>query len=137
MLDTQTPSSARMRKEPLKSLKMQDIKIEFVDVCVVPAAPADTYSIFDFDSDSSSRSPPTPMKVVSVSSGSPDGDSSEPARPRKRAKLDHMSPEEKAQHRKMMNRISAQSARDRQKALMVKQDVVIKNLQNTVSGINN
>lgn len=54
-------------------------------------------------------------------------------RPRKRAKLDHLSPEEKAQHRKMMNRISAQSARDRQKALMQNQEEDINKLKSTVS----
>jgi len=50
------------------------------------------------------------------------------AKPRKRAKLDHLSSEEKAQHRKMMNRISAQSARDRQKAQMQQQEITIKNM---------
>lgn len=53
-------------------------------------------------------------------------------RPRKRAKLDHLSAEEKAQHRKMMNRISAQSARDRQKALMQLQEVQINGLKSEV-----
>jgi len=43
-------------------------------------------------------------------------------RPRKRAKLDHLSADQKAQHRKMMNRVSAQSARDRQRALMMQQE---------------
>jgi len=52
-----------------------------------------------------------------------DNDSGTPVhRPRKRAKLDHLSVEQKAQHRKMMNRISAQSARDRQRALMMQQE---------------
>jgi len=62
--------------------------------------------------------------------GSPESPDSSPSgvRPRKRAKLDHLSAEEKSQHRKMMNRISAQSARDRQKAQMQLQEIQIKNL---------
>jgi hypothetical protein len=51
----------------------------------------------------------------SCSSSDLSSDSCGGVRPRKRAKLDHLSAEEKSQHRKMMNRISAQSARDRQK----------------------
>ncbi|CAL8137316.1 unnamed protein product [Orchesella dallaii] len=110
----------RSRKDPLKPIKMEmeDIKIEFVDLCVMPA---DGVNFLDMDSDDGS---PTEMEVCMSSSDSP----GETVRPRKRAKLDHLSPEEKAQHRKMMNRISAQSARDRQKALMTQQDVTIKNM---------
>jgi len=110
----------RSRKDPLKPIKMEveDIKIEFVDLCVMPA---EGVNIFEMDSDIGS---PTEMELTMSSSSSP----GESVRPRKRAKLDHLSPEEKAQHRKMMNRISAQSARDRQKALMMQQEATIKNM---------
>lgn len=116
-------TTGRSRKDPLKPIKMGDIKIEFLDLCVVPA---DSLNIVEMDSDVSS--PSSAMEVVIPSSTSP----AEAVRPRKRAKLDHLSPDEKAQHRKMMNRISAQSARDRQKALMGQQESSIKTLQSTV-----
>ncbi|ODM97894.1 X-box-binding protein 1 [Orchesella cincta] len=111
----------RSRKDPLKPIKMEveDIKIEFVDLCVMPA---DGMNIFEMDSDDAGSS--TEMEMTLSSTSSP----GETVRPRKRAKLDHLSPEEKAQHRKMMNRISAQSARDRQKALMMQQETTIKNI---------
>jgi hypothetical protein len=77
------------------------------------------------------------IEVVTSPSGSAfSGDSSsggrdENPRPRKRAKLDHLSMEQKAQHRKMMNRISAQSARDRQRNLMLQQEDTINSLSIT------
>jgi hypothetical protein len=71
------------------------------------------------------------VEVTSSVTASPDSGSE--VRPRKRAKLDHLSVDEKAQHRKMMNRISAQSARDRQKTLMQLQDVEIQKLTSSVS----
>lgn len=78
-----------------------------------------------------------PDSFIEVTTSSSDMDdscsSTSEHRPRKRAKLDHLSAEEKAQHRKMMNRISAQSARDRQKAQMQLQEVQIKNLVSSVS----
>jgi len=104
---------------------MEDIKIEFVDLCVLPAG-AEGMNILEFDSEMGS--PPDAAMEIDVASPSSGSDS---VRPRKRAKLDHLSAEEKAQHRKMMNRISAQSARDRQKALMGQQEGSIKVLQGT------
>jgi hypothetical protein len=73
------------------------------------------------------------VEVTSSVTASPDSGSE--VRPRKRAKLDHLSVDEKAQHRKMMNRISAQSARDRQKTLMQLQDVEIQKLTSSVIAI--
>jgi len=67
---------------------------------------------------------------IEIAAYSPDPFESDGSKPRKRAKLDNLSAKEKAQHRKMMNRISAQSARDRQKAMMQQQDLTIKNLAN-------
>jgi len=115
----------RTRKDPLREIKMEDIKIEFVDLCVLPAG-AEGMNILEFDSEMGS--PPDAAMEIDVASPSSGSDS---VRPRKRAKLDHLSAEEKAQHRKMMNRISAQSARDRQKALMGQQEGSIKVLQGT------
>jgi len=57
----------------------------------------------------------------------------EGVRPRKRAKLDHLSPDQKTQHRKMMNRMSAQSARDRQRSLMQQQEAELCETRATVS----
>jgi len=116
----------RSRKDPLKEIKMEDIKIEFVDLCVLPADGMGM-NIVEFDSDAGSPMDDAEMEM-DMSSDASGGDT---VRPRKRAKLDHLSPEEKAQHRKMMNRISAQSARDRQKALMIQQEGTIKVLHGT------
>ena len=119
----------RSRKDPLKEIKMEDIKIEFVDLCVLPS---EGMNILEFDSSESSGSPTSAAMEIEVEDSNSNS-MTDTVRPRKRAKLDHLSPEEKAQHRKMMNRISAQSARDRQKALMVQQDAKIKTLEATVS----
>lgn len=96
-----------------------DMKIEIVDVSTLNGV-----ELLSMDSDQFIEvitSPDTPASISSPSDS---------PRPRKRAKLDHLTLEEKAQHRKMMNRISAQSARDRQKAYIGQQEKVIKNLSN-------
>jgi len=123
MIETPT----RIRKDPLKQIKMEDIKIEFVDLCVLPT---EGMNFVEVDSDGGSPAEQMEMEME-MEMSSPTSGTTETVRPRKRAKLDHLSPEEKAQHRKMMNRISAQSARDRQKALMGQQEITIKNLQGT------
>jgi hypothetical protein len=106
----------RSRKESLVPFRQEvegDVKFEIVDVSTLNGV-----ELVGMDSEQF-------IEVV-TSPGTPGSQSGESPRPRKRAKLDHLSVEEKAQHRKMMNRISAQSARDRQKAFIVQQEKAIK-----------
>jgi len=113
----------RSRKRPLVPLNMDnEVKIEFVNFNGMEE------QLF---TDSASNDSSTTTEYIELATAEEEGvtngsdDLPTPAsghRPRKRAKLDHLSVEEKAQHRKMMNRVSAQSARDRQRALMMQQD---------------
>lgn len=120
----QSPSSA-----------IEEYKIEIVDLSQVGLTTMD----LDLDHSSSDQiveiipSSPTESHaelLLEVPSG--DSNNNETPRPRKRARLDHLSAEQKSQHRKMMNRISAQSARDRQRALMKQQEELLKTLTATV-----
>lgn len=111
---------SRNRKETLVPKSTTDEMIEVLSVV------GDITNVMTIDAE----------RFVEVTTSSSSSDTMSPdsseVRPRKRAKLDHLSSDEKAQHRKMMNRISAQSARDRQKAQMQLQEVQIKNLMTTV-----
>ncbi|KAM6247051.1 X-box-binding protein 1 isoform 2-T2 [Porphyrio hochstetteri] len=57
-----------------------------------------------------------PLSVVLPAGAAPGPEAPQPAR--KRQRLTHLSPEEKALRRKLKNRVAAQSARDRKKARM-------------------
>lgn len=133
---------ARSRKRPLVPLNMDnEVKIEFVNMSGVEDL---EYSISN-DGMSNQSGEDQMLEVIAATEEMTapmtlepdvvhdgDGGKTSGQRPRKRAKLDHLSVEQKAQHRKMMNRISAQSARDRQRALMVQQEQTIGTLTATV-----
>lgn len=119
----------RSRKRPLVPLNMDnEVKIEFVNISGMEelqfgdSASNDSSSTADFielvtaEEEGTTDESLGDLHPINGSNGTSG------QRPRKRAKLDHLSVEQKAQHRKMMNRISAQSARDRQRALMQQQE---------------
>jgi len=120
----------RSRKRPLVPINMDnEIKIEFVNVADMDEFQMSSSN--DYISSSDDMEQDQIVEVVTAESIEENEDSSgtknSPTgqRPRKRTKLDHLTPEQKAQHRKMMNRISAQSARDRQRVLMGQQEQTI------------
>ncbi|XP_016019827.1 LOW QUALITY PROTEIN: X-box-binding protein 1 [Rousettus aegyptiacus] len=59
-----------------------------------------------------------PLMLPGQRGASPEAESGEPPQARKRQRLTHLSPEEKALRRKLKNRVAAQTARDRKKARM-------------------
>lgn len=59
----------------------------------------------------------------------PKSEDSRPQAARKRANLDHMTPEEKLMRRKLKNRVAAQNARDKKRAKMEEMEETIKQLQ--------
>ncbi|KAI5133310.1 X-Box-Binding Protein 1 [Manis pentadactyla] len=59
-----------------------------------------------------------PLMVPGQRGSSPEAASGGPPQARKRQRLTHLSPEEKALRRKLKNRVAAQTARDRKKARM-------------------
>ncbi|TMS04118.1 X-box-binding protein 1 [Larimichthys crocea] len=79
--------------------------------------------------------------AAAAAAASSDSDSNSSAGPpiRKRQRLTHLSPEEKALRRKLKNRVAAQTARDRKKAKMgeLEQQVIELELENQKLHIEN
>ncbi|KAM6052294.1 X-box-binding protein 1 isoform 3-T3 [Chlamydotis macqueenii] len=70
------------------------------------------------------------LSVVLPAGAAPGPEASQPAR--KRQRLTHLSPEEKALRRKLKNRVAAQSARDRKKARMTELEQQVVELEGEV-----
>ncbi|XP_054466762.1 LOW QUALITY PROTEIN: X-box-binding protein 1 [Anoplopoma fimbria] len=114
---------------------------------VVTAGTAGPHKVLLISGKQSSVSQPgynRPISVVLPSSSSPassDSDSNSSTGPpiRKRQRLTHLSPEEKALRRKLKNRVAAQTARDRKKAKMgeLEQQVLELELENQKLHIEN
>ena len=74
--------------------------------------------------------PLRPEAVKPLASSSSDEDEQSTAPPvRKRANLDHLSPEEKLMRRKLKNRVAAQNARDKKRAKIDEMEALIQQLQ--------
>merc|ERR1712038_1199599 len=71
---------------------------------------------------------PAPTTVTAaVASSAEDDESDQPTR--KRANLDHLTPEEKLMRRKLKNRVAAQNARDKKRVKMDEMEIKMKELE--------
>ena len=70
-----------------------------------------------------------PLTMASPENPKKENDEPTSAPVRKRANLDHLSPEEKMMRRKLKNRVAAQNARDKKRARMEDMEEIIKQLE--------